>query len=68
MNGGSAGPERAEDLVGRDVMKAEGPLRSRIEFRPMSPRRFEQAQCSDDVCLDEGVGDIDRAIDMAFGG
>lgn len=62
------GTEGAVDLVGRDVEKAEGPGLSFGQLFPVAPRRLEEAESADDVGLDEGLGTVDGAINVTFGG
>jgi hypothetical protein len=58
--------EGAEDLVGRDVVEAEGggpPLAG-----PVGAGGFQHLEGAHHVGLDEGARAVDRAVDMAFGG
>ena len=62
-------PERAEDLVGRDVEEAEAARGARAaSASPIAQRLLQQREGADDVGLDEFAGAVDRAVDMAFGG
>ena len=61
------GAERAVDLVGRHVQKAESRALGRLERRHVPSGRFEQREGADDVRVDEGLGAVDRPIDVRFG-
>ena len=63
-----AAVERAEDLVGRDVVEAEGVLRLAGQRGPVFARRFEQDLGADDIGADEFGRAVVRAVDMGFGG
>jgi hypothetical protein len=66
--GRSAGRERAVDLVGRDVEKAECGLFRLRQLRPVLLGAVEEAERAGDVGLDEGLGRIDGAVDVGLGG
>ena len=60
------GAERAEHLVGRDVLEAEARARVRVERAPIGERGLEQRVGAADIGLDEGRGTVDRAVDVAL--
>ena len=62
------GAERAEHLVGRDVLEAEARAGVGVELAPVGEGGFEQGVGAADVGLDEGRGAVDRAVDVALGG
>src|SRR5262249_3024690 len=53
------GPERAVDLVSRDVQKSErgGPLR--LKLAPIAQRLLKQRECSDHI----GLNEFPRTVD-----
>ena len=60
--------QRAEHLVGGDVVEAEALLALRRQGRPIAARRFQQAEGADHVGLDELARPVDGAVDMGLGG
>ena len=64
--GGVVRPQRAIDLVGRDMMEAVGLSPGLTSAEPFPPRDLQQRVGADDVGVDEGVRAQDRAVDMAF--
>jgi hypothetical protein len=60
--------QRAEDLVGRDVVEAKARLGLAGEILPVAARRFQQVEGADEIGVDERVGPVDRAVDMRLGG
>lgn len=60
--------ERAEDLVGGDVVEAEALLGLALEAAPVPQRLLQQREGANDIGLDEVARPVDRAVDMAFGG
>ena len=38
------------------------------QLHPIGPRRFEQTVCAEHIGADEGIGAIDRAVNMALRG
>ena len=60
------GPQRAVNLIGRDMMKAVGAWGLAIE--PDRLGRLEQDMGADDVGVDKLIRAMDRAIDMGFSG
>ena len=60
-------PQRAEDLVGRDVVEPKGLATAFGQSAPIGKHLLEQRVGPDDVGLDERAGAVDRAIDVALG-
>ena len=60
--------ERAVDLVGRDMEEAKRVFGGRLERAPVAARGLEQSEGAHHIGLDEGIGPVDRAVDMALGG
>ena len=61
------GPERAVDLVRRDVQEAKTILGFPIQSPPVLERRLQQHAGAQDVGLEEDLRCIDRTVDVAFG-
>ena len=57
--------KRAEDFIGRHVMKAKGVLV--VEPAPVLARGFEQDAGADNVGVDEFSGAIDGTVDVRLG-
>jgi len=49
------------------VQETERGLPRRGQLRPVAARGVEEAECADDVGLDERLGGIDRAVDVRLG-
>ena len=62
------GPERAVDLVGRDVQEAEGGAARGVEPLQVRARRVEQRLGAEDVRAQERRRVVDRAVDVGLGG
>ena len=60
------GRQRAEDLIRRDVMKAEVPGAPRPG--PIGARGLEQVTGAGDIGVDTGGRAVNRAVHMRFGG
>jgi hypothetical protein len=60
------GPQRAEHLVGRDVVQPE-PLGPPLA-QPEGPRGLQEVEGADHVGLHEGRGAVDGAVHVALGG
>ncbi len=63
----AVGPERAEHLVGRDVVKAEPRRAVGRHSAPIIERGFQQRVGALDIRPDELAGAVDRAVDMQLG-
>jgi hypothetical protein len=66
--GGIGEREGAVDFVGGDVEEAEGFFARGRQLGPVEAGAVEEAERADDVGLDEGLGGIDGAVDVGFGG
>ena len=64
----SVGAEGAVDLVGGDVLEAEGLAAVVGEVAPVVEGALEEVGGAEDVGADKAEGVVDRAVDMAFGG
>ncbi|MCY1293770.1 hypothetical protein D9M70_430380 [compost metagenome] len=60
--------KRSEDLIGRNVEKAEIFLPLVLQCVPVVACCFQQRESADDIGLHELRWAMDRAVDMAFGG
>ena len=60
--------QRAVDLVGGDVQKAEGRLGVGRQRRPVAAGGLQEPERADDVGLNEVFRAVDGAVDMAFCG
>src|SRR5439155_8437943 len=60
----TVGTERAEHLVGRDMVKAEGSAALQRQAAPIIERGFEQHIGALDIGLDERTRTVDRTVDM----
>ena|SRR5215204_1706895 len=64
----SLGAERAEHLVGGDVVKPESILVDALQPTPVLERRLQQREGADDVGAHERRRAVDRTVDVALGG
>ena len=68
VNGAIVGAERAEHLVGGDVVEAERRARGASGSGELVlARGLQQGEGADDVGLHERRRAVDRAVDVAFG-
>ena len=58
--------QRAEHLIGGDMVEAERGLPVGGQRAVVAPRGFQQNESADDVGLHEVGRPVDRAVDMAF--
>ena len=58
--------QRAEDFVGRNMVKAESGFGGGVETAPILQARLKHHVGADEVGLDEGRRRVDGAIDMAL--
>ena len=66
--GGIAGFERAEHLVGGDVVEAEAAAGGLVQRGEPGAGGLEHDEGAGDVGVDEIARPVDRAVDMRFGG
>jgi hypothetical protein len=60
--------KRAINFVGRNVQETEGALLVALQPAPVGTHRFEQAEGTDDVGLDEIFRSVNAAVDVRFSG
>ena len=60
--------QTAIDLIGRDMQIAEAILLCPLKPAPIDQRRLQHDKGAHHIGEDEGIGPIDRPVDMAFGG